>query len=47
MSKYGVFSSLYSPVFGLNTEIYRFNKEQKTSVFAHFSHSKNDYGEKW
>ena len=49
VSKYGVFSGLYFPVFGLNTEIYRVNlriqfeygkiRTRKNSVFEHFSHS--------
>ena len=47
MSKYGVFSGPYFPVFGLNTEIYsvnlRFQSEyriiriRKNSIFADFS----------
>ena len=46
MSKYGVFSGLYFPVFGLNTEIYSVNiriqseyrkiRSRKNSVFGHF-----------
>ena len=35
VSKYGVFSVPYFPVFGLNMEIYGV----KNSVFGHFSHS--------
>ena len=35
VSKYGVFSGPYFPVFGLNTEIY----SRSTSVFVHFSRS--------
>ena len=47
--KYGVFSSPYFPLFGLNTEIYGVNLRiiseygkiwtRKISVFGHFSHS--------
>ena len=48
MSKYGVFSGLYFPVFGLNAEIYGANLRiqskylhgpyrEKYSVFWHFS----------
>ena len=46
MSKYGVFSGPYVPVFGLNTEIYlnlriqseyRKMRTKKISVFGHFS----------
>ena len=46
MSKYGVFSGPYFPVFGLNTEIYSVNlciqskngkiRTRKNSVFGHF-----------
>ena len=49
MSKYGVFSGPYFPVFGLNTEIYGVNiciqseyrkiRTRKNSVFGHFSRS--------
>ena len=49
VSKYGVFSGLYFPVFELNTEIYgeilriqslyRRIWIRKNSVFGHFSHS--------
>ena len=49
VSKYGVISSLYFPVFGLNTEIYPVNlriqseyrkiRTGKNSVFGHFSGS--------
>ena len=49
LSKYGVFSGLYFPLFGLNTEIYSVNlgiqsaygkiRPRKTSVFGQFSHS--------
>ena len=37
MSKRGVFSGLYFPVFGLNTEIYAVNLriQSKNSVFGH------------
>ena len=51
VSKYGIFSSPYFPVFGLNTEIYCINlriqseygkiKTRKYSVFGHFLHSVN------
>ena len=51
--KYGVFSGLYFPVFGLNTEIYeanlhtqstlRQNTNQENSVFGHFSHSEQPH----
>ena len=51
MSKRGVFSGPYFPVFGLNTEIYRVNlriqseyrkiRIRKNSVFGHFSRSDN------
>ena len=47
LSKYGVFSGPYFPVFGLNTEIYGVNlriqseyrkmRTRKNSVFGHFS----------
>ena len=46
MSKYGVFSGPYFPVFGLNTDIYSVNlcsqskngkiRTRKNSVFGHF-----------
>ena len=36
MSKYGVFSGPYFPVFGLNTGKYGL---EKNSVFGHFWHS--------
>ena len=49
MSKYGVMSGLYFPVFGLNTEIYLVNlriqseyrkiRTRNNSVFGHFSRS--------
>ena len=49
VSKYGVFSGPYFPVFGLNTEIYGVNlrmqseyrkiRIRKNSVFGHFSRS--------
>ena len=49
VSKYGVFSALYFPVFGLNTEIYSVNldiqskyrkiRTRKNSAFGHFSRS--------
>ena len=49
VSKYGVYSGPYFPVFGLNTEIYRVNlliqseyrkiRTRKNSAFGHFSHS--------
>ena len=49
LSKYGDFSGLYFPLFGLNTEIYSVNlgiqseygkiRPRKTSVFGQFSHS--------
>ena len=49
VSKYGVFSGLYFPVFGLNTEIYSVNlriqseyrkiRTRNNSVFGHFSRS--------
>ena len=49
VSKYGVFSDPYFPVFGLNTEIYSVNlriqskyrkiRTRKNSIFEHFSHS--------
>ena len=49
MSKYGVFSGPYFPVFGLGTEIYGVNlrvqseyrkkRTKKYSVFGHFSRS--------
>ena len=49
VSRYGVFSGPYFPVFGLNMEIYRVNihiqseyrktRTRKNSVFGHFSHS--------
>ena len=49
MSKYGVFSGPYFPVFGLNTEIYFVNLQirsecrkrgtRKKPVFGHFWHS--------
>ena len=46
MSKYGVFSGPYFPVFGLNTEIYgsiqseyRKIRTRKNSIFGHFSRS--------
>ena len=51
MSKYGVFSGLYFPVFGLNTEIYSVNlriqseyriiRTRKNSIFGDFSLSEN------
>ena len=51
MSKRGVFSGPYFPIFGLNTEIYRVNlriqseyrkiRIRKNSVFGHFSRSDN------
>ena len=51
MSKYGVFSGPYFPVFGLNTEIYSVNLRiqseyrkiwtRKNSVYGHFSRSAN------
>ena len=53
MSEYGVFSGLYFPVFGLNTEIYFVNlhiqseykkiRTRKKSVFGHFSRSVGKY----
>ena len=53
VSKYGVFSGPYFPVFGLNTEIYSVNfriqskyrkiRTKKNSIFGHFSRSGN-YG---
>ena len=53
VSKYGVISSLYFPVFGLNTEIYPVNlriqseyrkrRTRKISVFGHFSSSAENY----
>ena len=49
VSKNGIFSGPYFPVFGLNTEIYGVNlyiqskygkmQTRKNSVFGHFSHS--------
>ena len=52
MSKYGVFSDPYFPVFGLNTEIYSVNhriqseyrkiRTRKNAVFGHFSRSVPD-----
>ena len=49
VSKYGVFSGPYFPVFGLNTEIYSVNlriqskyrklRTRKNSIFGHFSRS--------
>ena len=49
VSKYGVFSGPYLPVFALNTEIYRVNlriqseykkiRTRNNSVFGHFSRS--------
>ena len=52
MSKYGVFSGPYFPVFGLNTEICTVNlriqpkyskiRTTENSVFGHFSHSVSD-----
>ena len=49
VSKYGFFSGLYFPVFGLNTEIYRVNlriqskyrkiRTRKNSAFGHFLRS--------
>ena len=49
MSKYGVISGPYFPVFGLNTEIYSITlrnqseyrkiRTRSNSVFGHFSHS--------
>ena len=33
------FSGPYFPAFGLNTEIYGVNRDQKNSVFGHFSRS--------
>ena len=49
MSKYGVISGPYFPVFGLKTEIYGVNlrmqseyrniRTRDNSVFGHFSHS--------
>ena len=52
MSKYGVFSGPYFPVFGLNTDIYSVNlriqskyrkiRTRKNSVFGHFSSSVKD-----
>ena len=49
VSKYGVFSGPYFPVFGLNAEIYGVNlpiqskygkiRTRKNSVFGHFSRS--------
>ena len=52
VSKYGVFSGLYFPVFGLNTDIYFVNlcinygcrkiRTRKNSVFGHFSRSDQD-----
>ena len=49
VSKYGVFSGPYFPVFGLNTEIYFLNfriqakyrkiRTTKNSIFGHFSRS--------
>ena len=51
MSKYGVFSGPYFPVFEMNTEIYGVNlsipskygkiRTRKNSVFGHFSRSVN------
>ena len=44
VSKYGVFSGPYFPVFGLNTEIqseYREIQTRKSSIFGHFSRSDN------
>ena len=37
MTKYGVFSGPYFPVFRPNTEIHGMNTGQKNSVFGHFS----------
>ena len=52
MSKYGVFSGPYFPVFGLNTEIYGVNlrihseyrkiRTRKNSVFKYFYRSEED-----
>ena len=52
VSKYGVFSGPYFPVFGLNTEIYSVNlriqseyrkiRTKKNSVFGHFLRSAQD-----
>ena len=49
MSKYGVFSGLYFPVFGLNMEIYGVNfriqseyakiRTRRNSAFGNFSHN--------
>ena len=39
VSKYGVFSSPYIPVFGLNKG--KYGPEKTHSVFGHFSHSEN------
>ena len=36
MSKYGVSSGPYFPVFGLNTEIYSIKKTEKTLYFGTF-----------
>ena len=51
MSKYGVISGPYFPVFGLNTEIYEVNlripfeyrkiRSRNNSDFGHFSRSEN------
>ena len=43
MSKYGVFSGPYFPVFGLNTEIYEVNY----SVFRYFSRSEGYIIDAW
>ena len=41
VSKYGVISGPYFPVFGLNTEIYCVTRRTRNnSVFGHFSHSR-------
>ena len=45
MSKYGVFSGLYFPAFGLNTEKMGTEcgkiRTRKNFVFGHFSHSRS------
>ena len=53
VSKYGVFSGPYFPVFGVNMEIYRVNprtqseyrkiRTRKYSIFGHFSRSDHAY----
>ena len=46
MSQYRVFSGPHFPTFGLNTEVYGVNKDQKNSVFGHFSSSAKGFMDK-